>query len=491
MDFLDPKKRRAYRIRLFVGYALMAIALGLTTLFLALATNGYGFKRSTGEIIQNGLVFVDSHPDRARIYINGQDKGDTAGRFVLEEGKYTFELKRDGYRTWKRDIDLEGSSVERLVYPFLFPAKITSADVQTYSAVPDMASLSPDRRWLVVHRAGALGAFEVTDANSKDGATTTITLPEAVMPARAGAKIEMAEWSTDNRHLLVKYIYESGSDYIIVDRESPAESVNLRQIFGKGFDKISLRDKNASQLYVWTADGGVLQAADVKDKALSPVASQVVSYFPYGDDAVLYTTVDGANTGKVAVKLRQGTAVYLVRLLPEGKAYLLSMADFNGKSYVAVGSSGDSHVYVYENVVDSFKKNVTALPLPKVLLKVSGEAGFLGFSANARFIAVQAGSNFAVYDAENNRQYKYDLKLPITQGQKAAWMDGHRLTLAGDDKVLRVYDFDGTNVQSLQPVELGFMPFFNRDYNAMYSISPSASVNGKPALVRINLKLNQ
>src|SRR5574337_931565 len=36
MDFLDPRKRRAYHIRLFIGYILMAIAIGLCVVSLVL-----------------------------------------------------------------------------------------------------------------------------------------------------------------------------------------------------------------------------------------------------------------------------------------------------------------------------------------------------------------------------------------------------------------------------------------------------------------------
>jgi hypothetical protein len=115
MDFLDPKKRLAHRRRLIIGYVLMGIAILTVTYILVLITGGYGYNRKTGAIVQNGLVFVDSHPIGSKIYINGQDRGDAPGRFVLEEGKYKVEMKREGYRTWSRDFNLDGSSIERFV----------------------------------------------------------------------------------------------------------------------------------------------------------------------------------------------------------------------------------------------------------------------------------------------------------------------------------------------------------------------------------------
>src|SRR4051812_44689192 len=113
MDFLDPKKKRSNRTKLFIGYGLVAIVIYLATYFLVLATGGYGFDKDRHTIIQNGLVFVSAHPESATMFVNGTDRGGTDGRLVLEEGTYTLELKRSGYRDWKREFALEGGSVER------------------------------------------------------------------------------------------------------------------------------------------------------------------------------------------------------------------------------------------------------------------------------------------------------------------------------------------------------------------------------------------
>src|SRR5437868_1052460 len=102
MDFLDPKKKRAHIIRLYVGYFLMAIALGIGTLILMFELFGYDVNHKTGGVIQNGLVFVDAHPESAQIIVNGKPEGQTDARLTLPAGQYSFELKRDGYRNWKR-----------------------------------------------------------------------------------------------------------------------------------------------------------------------------------------------------------------------------------------------------------------------------------------------------------------------------------------------------------------------------------------------------
>jgi hypothetical protein len=62
MDFLDPKRKKSHHKRLFIGYLLMAVAVAMGTLILLFSAFGYGVDRKTGDVIQNGTVFVDSQP---------------------------------------------------------------------------------------------------------------------------------------------------------------------------------------------------------------------------------------------------------------------------------------------------------------------------------------------------------------------------------------------------------------------------------------------
>jgi hypothetical protein len=67
MDFLDPRRFRKQKIRLMVGYILIAVAIGLGTVILVYGAYGYGINTKTGDIVQNGLLFVDSKPGGADI----------------------------------------------------------------------------------------------------------------------------------------------------------------------------------------------------------------------------------------------------------------------------------------------------------------------------------------------------------------------------------------------------------------------------------------
>src|SRR3990167_7852081 len=153
MDFLDPRKRRAHSIRLMVAYVLVAVAIGLGGYLLVKAAEGYGVDPKTGNVIENSLLFVDSKPGGADIYINNTlQESKTSARLILPAGDYHLTLKKEGYRSWERDISLNERSVARYVYPFLFPLEPQVKNLKTYPKTPPLISQSPDRRWLLVQR---------------------------------------------------------------------------------------------------------------------------------------------------------------------------------------------------------------------------------------------------------------------------------------------------------------------------------------------------
>ena len=81
----------------------MVLVVVFGTIILVLLAYGFDLNRKSGEVIQNGLVYIDSAPDNATLKINGQEHtSKTNTRVSLPEGKYTIEVSKDSYRTWNR-----------------------------------------------------------------------------------------------------------------------------------------------------------------------------------------------------------------------------------------------------------------------------------------------------------------------------------------------------------------------------------------------------
>lgn len=489
MDFLDPKKKRAHKRRLYIGYALMAVVIVASTLVIGFMSFGFNVDPKTGDVVQNGLLFVDAHPESARVIVNGKDRGQTDTRLVIPAGKYNLELQREGYRTWKQNFELEGGTIERFIYPFLFPQNLLTEDAQLFATTPTLATQSPDRKWLLAQHSTDVNSFELTDLSTETLEAKPLVLPNTIL-TQPGSKhiVEEVEWSTDNRHVLLKHSFDTGTEFILVDREDATRAVNLNALFVRPISAVRLRDKKYDQFYLYDAATSNLVSATLANKEITQIASKVLAFQPHGSDKMVYISDDATDTQKVRVMLRDGDKAYFLRDITNDKKYLLDMARFDGKWYVAVGASVDQRVFVYTDPLGELAQNSQRQPVPSVLLRLNAPIDYLSFSANTRFISVQAGSNFAVFDAENSRQIRYDTKLALPAGYEAKWMDGHRFAVVSEGKVV-VFDFNGTNMQTLVAASPAFRPFFDRDYNNMLVVGPSVLVKDKTALTQTAMRI--
>lgn len=487
MDFLDPAKKRARNIRLIVGYILIGIAIALVTSILVFQSYGYDLDRKTGAIIQNGLLFVAAQPEAANVYLNDkQYKAQNNAKLVLPSDVYRLKLTREGYRDWNRTFSLAGGTIERMTYPFLFPTKLQTQDRKAYDASVDFATQSPSRQWIVVQQPGKLNDFDLFDANDPKKTNTSFTLPNNLLTASTSNKLELVEWANDNRRFLVKHQFATGHEFIIVDTEQPNQSVNVNKTFNVAPTKVSLRDKKYDHLFFYDQATQTLSYAEVKQPTLKPVASKVLAYKTHGDDTVLYVTDDQATPGKVRVMLKDNDGTYQLREITTSSAgYLLNLAKYDNKWYVAAGAINESIVYVYKDPQNAVKQSTPTSPIPIMVLRADNP-DWLEFSANTQFITLRGGQQFAVYDAENDRNYRYKLEQPIEPDTKPAWMDGNRIMVTSQRKMV-VLDYDGINTQTLSGNQPGMIPFFDRDYKVLYNIAPVDG--GKSSLTQTDLRV--
>ncbi|HSX17063.1 MAG TPA: PEGA domain-containing protein [Patescibacteria group bacterium] len=471
MDFLDPQKQKTHARRLAIGYALIGLVLFLGTTILLYLAYGFGIDKN-GRVIQNGLVFFSSQPANADIYINGEQKTQTNTRLVLPAGSYTAEIKRSGYHTWKRAITVEGGSVERFDYAFLFPTSFTTTSTKQYSAAPGMATQSPDRRWLLV-QGTTTDSFDLFDTTLAKPVAKPLTIStDLYTPSSATKSWQVVQWADDNRHVVLKRGYEKngqlGSEYILFDRGDPTASQNLSLVLGVTPTTLELRAQKYDQYYLYDQNAQQVLTANLKKPTPQSYIKDVAA-FKSDEDMIMYVTSDGAPAGKMLVRLRQGDNTYTLRQTSQTDQYLLQLAQYNGAWFVAAGSKNEDKVYVYKNPIDVLKdKNPVLVPVQ--ILKVSGPT-FVSFSPNARFVIAENADHFAVYDAETDKGYAYQVGTPLDSAlTHAEWMDSFRMEVVSSGK-LAVFDFDGANPQTLIPLNPALPAFFDRNYRNVYTFS--------------------
>jgi len=474
MEYLDPKKELRHRLVLFTGYICIAIAIVTAALVLVYQAYGFGLGKN-GHVIQNGLTFFSSQPNPANIYINGTlNKAKTNARLVLPEGMYHVQLTRSGYRPWQRTIELNGGSVEHFDYPLLLPDTLTAKKVQSFTAAPSFISQSPDRRWLLVPSATGITNFEVYDLKTPAKTVTTISLPSTIITkATSGESWQLVEWAGDNQHVLLQHLYDTKTEYILLDRTNPDQSVNLSSSLNLGSTKLSLQDKKYDHYYIYDAADQELQTVALRAPTPVRVLQHVLAYQSYGSDTVLYVTDSGAPAGKALVKLTTGSSTYTIRSLPASPTYVLDLTKYSGTLYVATGAASSDKVYIYKDPVGQLQNLPKQSPVPTQVLHVP-QPNYLSFSTNAQFIVAENGTQFGVYDIENKLGYAYVAHEALDAPQlHASWMDGNRLTYVTGGK-LQIFDYDYTNRQTLTAANATYLPVFAPNYKYVYLVAPEA-----------------
>ncbi len=488
MDFLDPKKQRAHMIRLFAGYALIALAILIATLILVYRAYGFGLAKD-GQVIQNGLVFLSSRPSDAEVYLDGSRyKNNTNLKLQLESGQYTTQLRREGYRNWQRTITVDGGSLQHFDYPLLVPNKIITANIKSYTAAPNFTTQSPDRRWLLVQQDMSplnFDIFDLADPKKVNSEANTLILPENLIttPRSGEHSWKLIEWANDNRRLLVQHSFTGGTEYVLINRDNVEESVNLTKslTLGAGWE-LTLRDKKYDKYYVLDPAAHTLGTTSLDEKGqIAALLTQVLAYKTYGSDIVLYVTDKGATAAdKVVTMLLDDGQSYRLREHGAAPPYLIDIAQYSGDWYTVVGSSGDSKVYVYKNPQRIRKASQTAALVPVRILRVPAP-NYVAFSSNTQYIMASNGTSFATYDAEYDKGYSFTASMPLDlPASHATWMDSQRLTYVSGGK-LAVVEYDNANPQILMPASSNYLPFFSRDYQTIYSLAPTPSVAGAPS----------
>jgi len=92
------------------------VILGLVIAY----ARGYRFDFQNRSLSSTGIIAITSYPKTAKIYINSLLKGVTDANLTLSPGNYQVEIKKEGYTSWTKSINLKGElviNIEAVLYP--------------------------------------------------------------------------------------------------------------------------------------------------------------------------------------------------------------------------------------------------------------------------------------------------------------------------------------------------------------------------------------
>ncbi len=230
MEFLTPKEKRKKTTQLFVGYGLMATLIGLAALVLIFVAEGYGYDPNKG-VNQSGLVFFNSNPGGANIYLNGPlQSSQTNTKFNLLGGTYNASVQKTNYIDWNKTINVVGGTVTYYDYIRLFPKNIPTSSIGTLETAPAWVSQSPNGQWLVMQPTNLKADLTILDITNPKNGPKTITMPQSIVLSESAnfGTFSIVGWADDNNHLLLLQTLPSGKkEYLMIDKNNVSNSTNV------------------------------------------------------------------------------------------------------------------------------------------------------------------------------------------------------------------------------------------------------------------------
>ena len=471
MEFLSPNYRKRHGRLLFVSYIFSALVIGALVMFFALEVSGFYINRS-GEILLNSIVFVDSHPASAEIYINGKlERSRTDARLVLPEGQHFVEIQKPGYDLWQKQVYLEGGAVTHIRYPFLYPTNPLSQLVDSYPQLAT-ASQTPDRRWLMVQPRPNQLAFELLDLDQSDLPRRDLRfeLPESELEHDLLVAKVLA-WSHDNQHFLVRLNFDDDKiEYWIfsIDDDRPPIQVPQTRADDIPIRDVRLVDNRIREVHILYRDGQLFNQSLTDDQLEAElVAQNVVEFSSHGRELLVYVRSTAIEALAEVIINDDGTEYPLLELAHTTTGqYSLALSRFEGDWYYVIGSTTDSQLEVFQNPLEAIKQDW--LPIPLTTASLSGLSS-LAFSSNVRFVGATYDGGLYIYDLEAQRSYRYTV-AGLPADYSIQWMDGHRLYGVIDDE-LNIWEFDSYHQVSMGSVRTTADVFFDKSYDSLYLLS--------------------
>lgn len=467
MEFLDPEQKRQKTQKLFTIYFLSAFTIAIFTFIFIMIAQGYQIRNKEG-VVRNGLIFVESKPVSGLITLNGENRGRTPARILMNEGEYKIQIQSDGYRIWSNSFSLIGGSVRYFTYPKLIPINIESTVLSEQSLTPAWMSQSPDRHWILTKNGNNDNVFFLYDTTKPNAEPLNLTLPANILIGSNNFGNFMVEqWSDDNRHILVRQTLDNGLlNFIVIDREKPLESFSVSNNLQLSQQQlVSLRDDKWDRYYILNNETGQLLFQSKDSDSSQIVAENVLSFSSYSDNVIVYCTDKDAPENLTRVIVQDSGNQFNLQPIARDtrKQCNLGVTKYKDNFYFYISSNSSSKVEIYQNPVNLIGVNQARTINPSYVLTIDSPT-YQSNSFSGRFINVQSGNRFVTFDTELKKQYPYELPLNIPLDQRARWVDNFRLSLVVDQKV-RIYDFDGTNLQILTEslANPNFYPAFDKE----------------------------
>ena len=459
---MKPPLKQIFR---WLKYPALILGIAAATVVLVAYGRGYFYDLETGKIAGGGLLSIDSEPGDARIRVDDARRGSTENRIRLASGTYTVQLRREGYRSWTKELSVQTAAVTYARYPVLVPNKVPSDPIRNLNGLK-FVSQSDDQRYLA--------AVTSTDGGDRlrifpaGGQSSYLALAPSAKYPSLNINITDLSWAPDASRAFVRAEISSGSKrYFVFNPGAKRSGREVEAIAGEVFRQPIF--SQSSQAIYGITDDNVLRRLALNQSPPRPIARNITAFDVYQD--AIYA-LQQASGGSQLVRIEDGeTRSLSINHLPG--AHQIEAIQHQGQLHLMLHNTDRAQVTLIANPA-SGAPATTSLP--------PGAAERVTVSPGGAYVLMYSGSHFTTYDLKRQQTHRFRLADMATEPQ---WYTEHHLLAVSGEGVI-LLEFDGANQEYLT-VAQDFRVFGNHQQDTVYSIRRN-QVTNQLQLQRSNLK---
>lgn len=475
--FKRPTKKQLL-IRRIITYTVMVVAVVVIVAGTILFILGYRLDGDKGRLEQGALVQFDSKPNGANVSIDGKSiNSNTPSKQTVVAGMHQFVVNKNGYETWNKTLDVKAGTLEWLDYLRLVPKNLQTESVENYDTVYGEKA-SPDYKWVLIQQKADTPSFQLVDLRSQQVKSSTIDLPATVYTDATTEGVThtftMESWDKDGRYVIVKHTYNDKSEYIVVDTQNIAASVNVSTLLSISLSELKFSGTSGTALYGLT--DGVIRKLDLSNATISRgLVSNVKDFNLFDNTIVTYTGTDPNNAAhEVAGIYREGDdSPHVLRTVDDLTTPLtIAATQYHSDDYIAISEGLKVTVLKGRYPASTDTDNSSLKPYGD--FKVSANIDTTQFSEDGDHLIVQSGLNFTSYEIEYMRQTNATVTTTEATPHTLQWLDDAYLWAVYDGH-LSIREFDGTNTHVIMPMEPGFDATLSQNGKYIYGIAKNGT----------------
>ena len=437
---------------------------------------GYQFNAKNGQIEQTGLVQFETIPSGATVEVDSKTlSAKTTAKTTVSPGTHEFIIWRNGYETWRKQLDIQSGTLTALTYARLIPKDRTAKEVASFTELSN-ALASPSGRSMLLQTTAASPSFILADLQNEQSikqralALPTDVYSDASTPEVAH-RFRLVEWDQGARYVLVEHTFNTATEWLVLDTEDATKTTNISKSLNIPVTSAHFSGTSGAQLYVLS--NGDVRKIDVAGGTISrPLASKVASFSLFGTDIVAYVSQPTADTNKQSVGIvREGDKLprVLRTVTADAKSPLhIATSRYFNEDYVAIseGSKVDILSGTYPSSADEASDSLRQF----ASFTFSRPIQWLSFNHGGRFVTAQTDDKFVSYDVERMALPAEATLAGEGASSQLRWLDDFYVWSDRDSR-LSLREYDGSNQYDMGAVTPGFDAMFSQNNKYLYSIT--------------------